>query len=201
MESHPAIGDVRGTGLLFGVEFVENRETREPDALTASYVMQRMKSQGVLVSTDGPHRNVVKMKPPLCFTEEDCDTLVNAMDFAIQEFHGTAYGKDSMDIAPQGQAMELQRKQVEALQAKLKAEEEKTRQLELSLLRTKVHELELEEQLVAMAGGDTNGRADAAARKTTTTTASTSDSAAAQSAEYWAKKVKTLKVEAKAASA
>jgi 4-aminobutyrate aminotransferase-like enzyme len=71
MADHPAIGDVRGMGLMFGVEFVQDRSTRTPDPLVAAYVMQRMKSLGVLVSTDGPNRNVVKMKPPLCFSEDD----------------------------------------------------------------------------------------------------------------------------------
>ena len=85
---HPRVGDVRGKGLLFGVEFVEDKTTRQPDALTAAYVMQRMKSQGVLVSTDGPERNVAKMKPPLCFTKTDADTLVAAMDFALRERDG-----------------------------------------------------------------------------------------------------------------
>ena len=85
---HPRVGDVRGKGLLFGVEFVEDKTTRQPDALTAAYVMQRMKSQGVLVSTDGPERNVAKMKPPLCFTKADADTLVAAMDFALRERDG-----------------------------------------------------------------------------------------------------------------
>lgn len=85
MSTHPAIGDVRGKGLMMGVEFVEDRKSRKPDALVAAYVMQRMKSLGVLVSTDGPNRNVVKMKPPLCFNEEDADTLVDAMDIALGE--------------------------------------------------------------------------------------------------------------------
>jgi 4-aminobutyrate aminotransferase-like enzyme len=84
--AHPQrIGDVRGTGLLLGVEFVEDPETRTPDPLTAAYVMQRMKAQGVLVSTDGLYASVIKMKPPMCVNESDVDTLVAAMDCSLTE--------------------------------------------------------------------------------------------------------------------
>jgi 4-aminobutyrate aminotransferase-like enzyme len=84
--AHPQrIGDVRGMGLLLGVEFVEDPETRTPDPLTAAYVMQRMKAQGVLVSTDGLHQHVVKMKPPMCVNESDVDALVAAMDCSLRE--------------------------------------------------------------------------------------------------------------------
>lgn len=83
---HPRkIGDVRGSGLMIGVEIVQDPETRVPDPLTAAYVMQRMKSLGVLVSTDGLHQNVIKMKPPMCFTEHDANTLVDAMDVSLTE--------------------------------------------------------------------------------------------------------------------
>eukprot|EP01043_Picozoa_sp_COSAG02_P052196 COSAG02_NODE_5587_length_4209_cov_1.663504_5_plen_299_part_01 len=84
--AHPQrIGDVRGTGLLMGVEFVEDSETRTPDPLTAAYVMQRMKAQGVLVSTDGMHQHVIKMKPPMCINRSDIDALVAAMDSSLAE--------------------------------------------------------------------------------------------------------------------
>lgn len=81
---HSAIGDVRGMGLLIGVEFVTCRETREPDAAMARHVMHWMRDHAnVLVSTDGPHRNVVKIKPPLCFSKEDGEHLARALDGAL----------------------------------------------------------------------------------------------------------------------
>jgi ethanolamine-phosphate phospho-lyase len=82
---HDKIGDVRGIGLLFGVELVSNRSTKAPDADAATFVMQRMKSMGVLVSTDGPHRNVVKMKPPICFTRENADEVTRVLDKVLGE--------------------------------------------------------------------------------------------------------------------
>jgi acetylornithine/succinyldiaminopimelate/putrescine aminotransferase len=96
-----------------------------------------MKSQGVLVSTDGPHRNVVKCKPPLCFTKEDADTLVQAMDFAIQEYFGRAYGKEQMDAEPLGSAAVLKRKEVINLQRTIEEDEAK-----IASLRQKLAEAE-----------------------------------------------------------
>jgi len=85
MESHAAVGDVRGLGLFVGVELVRDRATREPDGRLAGLVANRMRDRAVLVSTDGPHHNVIKIKPPLVFTETDADTLVDAMDAALRE--------------------------------------------------------------------------------------------------------------------
>jgi len=81
---HPRVGDVRGRGLLVGVEFVRVGDRRDPDAQLAAFVMQRMRRAGVLVSTDGPHRNVIKIKPPLCFSQQDAETLAEAMDLALR---------------------------------------------------------------------------------------------------------------------
>jgi 4-aminobutyrate aminotransferase-like enzyme len=82
---HGWIGDVRGLGLFIGVEMVRSRETLEPAAEEASYAVERMKEVGVLTSTDGPHHNVIKIKPPLVFTESDADTLVAALERALLE--------------------------------------------------------------------------------------------------------------------
>ena len=72
-------------GLIFGVEFVADRATRAPDPALAEHVMNHARTHaGVLVSTDGPHRNIIKMKPPLCFGRADADTLVAAIDHALE---------------------------------------------------------------------------------------------------------------------
>ncbi len=82
---HRIAGDARGLGLFLGLELVGNRETREPAGDQASYVANRMRDCGILVSTDGPFRNVLKIKPPLCFTEADADHLVATLDRILQE--------------------------------------------------------------------------------------------------------------------
>jgi 4-aminobutyrate aminotransferase-like enzyme/Ser/Thr protein kinase RdoA (MazF antagonist) len=79
-QTHPLIGDVRGQGLFIGVEMVRNRETLEPAAREAADLVERMKDRGVLLSTDGPLHNVIKIKPPLVFSRSDADLLVAALN-------------------------------------------------------------------------------------------------------------------------
>src|SRR5207245_7049688 len=85
MEKHPLIGDVRGLGLFVGVELVLNRETFEPAPAQASYIVKRMKERGILLSTDGPFHNILKIKPPLVFTEANADHLVSTLDDILRE--------------------------------------------------------------------------------------------------------------------
>ncbi len=82
---HPIAGDARGLGLFLGLELVRNRETLEPAGAEASYVANRMRERGILLSTDGPYHNVLKIKPPLCFTRADADRLVDALDRTLSE--------------------------------------------------------------------------------------------------------------------
>ncbi|MBM3293985.1 MAG: aminotransferase class III-fold pyridoxal phosphate-dependent enzyme [Candidatus Aminicenantes bacterium] len=85
MKAHPLIGDVRGLGLFLGLELVRDRETREPAGPEANYVANRMREEGVLIGTDGPFRNVLKLKPPLCFGEADADLLVETLSRILSE--------------------------------------------------------------------------------------------------------------------
>jgi 4-aminobutyrate aminotransferase-like enzyme/Ser/Thr protein kinase RdoA (MazF antagonist) len=85
MEKYQLIGDVRGLGLFLGVELVLNRERREAATAQAAYIVERMKDRGILISTDGPLRNVLKIKPPLVFSEADADWLLGALDQVLAE--------------------------------------------------------------------------------------------------------------------
>jgi 4-aminobutyrate aminotransferase-like enzyme/Ser/Thr protein kinase RdoA (MazF antagonist) len=84
-ERHPLAGDVRGLGLFIGVELVLNRDERIPATRHAAYVANRMRDCGVLMSTDGPDNNVLKVKPPLCFKASDADFLVETLDRVLSE--------------------------------------------------------------------------------------------------------------------
>jgi 4-aminobutyrate aminotransferase-like enzyme len=85
MDKHPLIGDVRGLGLFVGIELVRDHETLEPADTEASYIANRMKECGVLLSTDGPYHNVLKLKPPLVFNRENADLLVVTLDKILAE--------------------------------------------------------------------------------------------------------------------
>jgi 4-aminobutyrate aminotransferase-like enzyme/Ser/Thr protein kinase RdoA (MazF antagonist) len=77
---HPVVGDARGLGLYAGIELVRDRDTLEPAGPEAAYVVERMRDRGVLLSTDGPAHNVLKIKPPLVWTEAEVDELLGALD-------------------------------------------------------------------------------------------------------------------------
>jgi 4-aminobutyrate aminotransferase-like enzyme len=72
-------GDVRGSGLFIGVELVRDRETLEPATEEASEIVNRLRDDGILIGTDGPHHNVLKIRPPMPFTIEDADILASAL--------------------------------------------------------------------------------------------------------------------------
>lgn len=82
---HPLIGDVRGSGLFLGLDLVQNRETRQPATGQASYVVNRMRDRGILTGTDGPHHNVIKLRPPLIFSPADADLFLATLDSVLQE--------------------------------------------------------------------------------------------------------------------
>ena len=82
---NPVIGDVRGMGLYVGVELVLARDTLEPGGHQASYVANRMRDHGVLISTDGPLHNVLKIKPPLVFNKENADYLLRCLGKVLNE--------------------------------------------------------------------------------------------------------------------
>jgi 4-aminobutyrate aminotransferase-like enzyme/Ser/Thr protein kinase RdoA (MazF antagonist) len=85
VDRHEAAGDARGLGLFLGLELVLDKASRAPAAASAAYVVERMKDHGILLSTDGPDHNVVKMKPPLCFGEADAERVLAAYDRVLSE--------------------------------------------------------------------------------------------------------------------
>jgi len=82
---HKLVGDVRGSGLFLGVELVTDRDTRAPAAAEASYVVNRMREEGILLGTDGPLHNVVKIRPPMPFDAADGARLVETLDAVLGE--------------------------------------------------------------------------------------------------------------------
>ncbi len=81
---HECIGDVRGLGLYIGVEFVRDRDTRDPETQRLADVVERCRDAGVLLSRDGPHDNVLKIKPPLCFSADDAALLLSVFERCLE---------------------------------------------------------------------------------------------------------------------
>ncbi len=79
------IGDVRGSGLFLGVELVTDRETLEPATEAAAYLVNRFREEGVLLGTEGPFANVLKIRPPMPFGDADADRLVSIFRRVLPE--------------------------------------------------------------------------------------------------------------------
>ncbi|XP_045794088.1 alanine--glyoxylate aminotransferase 2 homolog 3, mitochondrial-like [Trifolium pratense] len=82
-DKYEVIGDVRGQGFMLGVELVTDRELKTPAKEETLHVMDQMKDLGVLIGKGGYYGNVFRITPPLCFTKEDADFLVDAMDYTL----------------------------------------------------------------------------------------------------------------------
>jgi len=82
-DRHPAIGDVRGRGLMIGVELVEDRVARTPDAALAVRVQNGMRERGVLVGTTARAGNVLKIRPPLVVDRDDAALLLAVLEEAF----------------------------------------------------------------------------------------------------------------------
>jgi 4-aminobutyrate aminotransferase-like enzyme len=82
---YPAIGDVRGRGLFLGIEIVRDRSTKEHAGDLASGISNRAKELGVLMGTDGPHDNVIKLRPPMIFRREHADLLLQVLDQSMAD--------------------------------------------------------------------------------------------------------------------
>ena len=81
---HEIIGDVRGRGLFIGIELVRDYQLT-PAANEAHTIVNSMKEKGVLLSTDGPDHNVIKIKPPMIFSKDNAHELVSKIDEIIAE--------------------------------------------------------------------------------------------------------------------
>ncbi len=84
-EKHSLIGDVRAQGFFLGIELVNNRETKEPAAIEAKYVVNRLKENYILAGVDGPYHNVIKLRPTMITTQQDIDFLISVLESIFKE--------------------------------------------------------------------------------------------------------------------
>ncbi|HZS10396.1 MAG TPA: aspartate aminotransferase family protein [Blastocatellia bacterium] len=82
-ERYDVIGDVRGMGLMQGLEFVKDRKTKEPHAQAVVKIFDEAKKRGVLIGKGGLYGNVIRLGPPLIATKDNMDELVTALDEAL----------------------------------------------------------------------------------------------------------------------
>lgn len=84
---HAIIGDVRGQGLFIGVDLVTDRTLRMPATAAATYVKNRLRARRILIGCEGPHDNILKIRPPLTIGADDVDMLLAVLDETFNEVH------------------------------------------------------------------------------------------------------------------
>ena len=82
-EKHNLIGDVRGLGLMLGVELVKDRSTKEPAKEECAEVFERCKDLGLLIGKGGLFGNTLRIKPPMCINESDAAFMLEVIDEAM----------------------------------------------------------------------------------------------------------------------
>jgi 4-aminobutyrate aminotransferase-like enzyme len=82
-DRYEPVGDVRGAGLYVGIELVRDRASRTPDPAAATAVVNGLRERRVLISATGEHGNVLKIRPPLVFSEADAGRLLTELDAVL----------------------------------------------------------------------------------------------------------------------
>ena len=77
---HDIVGDVRGKGLFLGIEIIKDLATLDPYQKMTHKIVNEMRNKGILLSSDGPDHNVIKIKPPLVFNSSNALFLVETLD-------------------------------------------------------------------------------------------------------------------------
>ena len=84
-EKYEIAGDVRGYGLFIGLDLVTDRKTREPGTALADYVKNRMREHRILMGSEGPYDNILKIRPPMTIEEDDINYILQVMDKVLDE--------------------------------------------------------------------------------------------------------------------
>ena len=82
-QKHDIIGDVRGMGLMTGIELVKDRTTKEPASAETAAVFETAKDLGLLIGKGGLFGNVLRIKPPMCINKDDVDFMIDVLDRAF----------------------------------------------------------------------------------------------------------------------
>jgi len=81
---HPSIGDVRGRGLMLGIELVKDRDSKTPDREKTAAVFESCRAQGLILSKSGPSQSCLRMVPPMCLSLEDVEAVATGFETAFR---------------------------------------------------------------------------------------------------------------------
>ncbi len=86
-EKHELIGDVRGLGLMLGVELVRDRKSKEPANTETAEILEQAKVRGLLLGKGGLYGNTLRIKPPMCITKDDANFMVECLDQILTDMN------------------------------------------------------------------------------------------------------------------
>jgi alanine-glyoxylate transaminase / (R)-3-amino-2-methylpropionate-pyruvate transaminase len=84
-QKYVVIGDVRGKGLLLGMELVKNRSSKEPATAECAQVLENARNNGLLLGKGGLWSQTIRLAPPLCITQADADFALDVLDASLAE--------------------------------------------------------------------------------------------------------------------
>ncbi len=84
-KKYPLIGDIRGSGLNLGIDIVKNPQSKEADTELAGQIVNKLREKEILIGTDGPFDNVLKIKPPMCFTKENVVFFIEKLEQILKK--------------------------------------------------------------------------------------------------------------------
>lgn len=84
-EKHTIMGEVRGLGMMLGVELVRDRKTKEPANAECGQILEKCKDRGLIIGKGGLFGNTLRIKPPMCINKTDVDFLVDCLDEVMEE--------------------------------------------------------------------------------------------------------------------
>lgn len=93
-KKHEYIGDVRGRGLMFGIEIVWSKQSKKPAREIADHIVNRMKEEYVIMANEGNSRNILMLLPPMCFTQENALLLIQRLDKVFTELPSHRFSRD-----------------------------------------------------------------------------------------------------------
>jgi alanine-glyoxylate transaminase / (R)-3-amino-2-methylpropionate-pyruvate transaminase len=82
-QKHRLIGDVRGKGLLLGIELVRDHETKEPAKAECVQVLEHARDNGLLLGKGGLWGQTIRLAPPMCITRADADFILEVLDVSL----------------------------------------------------------------------------------------------------------------------
>ena len=85
MDTYEQVGDVRGHGLMMGIEIVKDKESKEPDLELVAEIWERTKDYGLLIGKGGAYGNTFRVQPPMCISHDDIDFTLDVIDRSIKE--------------------------------------------------------------------------------------------------------------------